>query len=310
MSVEIVPYESRHLETLRRLVRDGGLAGEFDFLVQPGQLEEKLTDPYLAPDCVFLGRDGGRTVGFSLAFVVPATGGGAWAAIRLGVDASARRRGLGSALLARVAERLASSRFEGGVHELGLAAFMPNPAAEAFAAAHGFEHTRWFWRMERPTAPAPDLNWPAGIEPRMFVGSEAAIADYNDAYNASFARHYHFVPSTLATLRRRLEHPGALADGLLLAYRGDCCVGFCRNERMSSTGVIGVLGTIPEARGIGLGRALLRWAIASFGSRGFPRVGLMVDGENESALALYRSEGFEIERTRRFWRRSSGPEST
>lgn len=304
MNFTVVPFECLHLEGLRALIRDGGLASEFDMLVQPGQIEAKLADPYLAPGNVFLGRIGGRTVGFGLAFVVPETGGGAWAAIRIGVHESARRRGLGSALHARVVERLGAMRYEGGIREFGLAAFMPNPAAEAFAAHHGFDHARWFWRMERPALPVPRVSWPPGIEPRMFVRSGTAIEDFNDVYNASFAAHYHFVPSTIETLRRRLTQPGALADGVLLAYRGNRCVGFCRNERLGASGVIGTLGTVPQARGIGLGRALLRWAVASFGARGFSRVGLMVDGENEGALALYRSEGFEIVRTRRLWRRS------
>jgi mycothiol synthase len=220
------------------------------------------------------------------------------------VSESFRRRRLGSTILERTLARLAALDRPGGIVELGMSAFVPNPAAEAFAAHHGFRHARWFWRMERPTAPAPEPHWPPGIELRMYDDSERAGADWNDAYNDSFAEHYHFVPSTLESLRQRLRSPDALADGILLAYRDGRCVGFCRNERVRSTGVVGILGTVRAARGIGLGRAMLRWAIASFGARGFPRIGLMVDGENEGALALYRSEGFEIARTRRLWSRS------
>jgi len=35
-------------------------------------------------------------------------------------------------------------------------------------------------------------------------------------------------------------------------------------------------------------------------------VTLLVDGDNENALGLYRSEGFEIARTRRIWGRAAG----
>jgi ribosomal protein S18 acetylase RimI-like enzyme len=36
-------------------------------------------------------------------------------------------------------------------------------------------------------------------------------------------------------------------------------------------------------------------------------VTLVVDGENEGALRLYRSEGFEVTRTRRLWGRALDP---
>ncbi|TMQ68516.1 MAG: GNAT family N-acetyltransferase [Candidatus Eisenbacteria bacterium] len=55
------------------------------------------------------------------------------------------------------------------------------------------------------------------------------------------------------------------------------------------------------ARGIGLGRALLRWAVGWLERKEAPRAWLMVDGDNESALRLYRSEGFEVTRTRHVW---------
>ena len=60
---------------------------------------------------------------------------------------------------------------------------------------------------------------------------------------------------------------------------------------------------MPAARGIGLGRALLRWGVAWLERESALPVTLMVDGANEGALALYRSEGFAVTRTRRAWAR-------
>ena len=97
--------------------------------------------------------------------------------------------------------------------------------------------------------------------------------------------------------------PDFRPEYLMLAYRGEHCVGFCRNEAVGDTGLIGVLGVARAARGIGLGRALLRWGVGALSAQGFRRVALYVDGENENALSLYRSEGFTVERTRRFWER-------
>ena len=155
--------------------------------------------------------------------------------------------------------------------------------------------------MERPGAACPEPEWPRGVSLRVYDGSEQALADWNSAYNASFAGHYRYVPATLELTRQHALSSHFLKDGLGLAYRDGRCVGLCRNEWMGNEGEIGVLGVVPEARGIGLGRALLRWGARYFIALGEKHVTLRVDGENESALGLYRSEGFEVVRTRDLW---------
>src|SRR5262249_16857955 len=116
-----------------------------------------------------------------------------------------------------------------------------------------------------------------------------------------FASHYRFLPISFEALRVLTKKPGFRADGTLLAYRDGKPVGFCRNEVFAGRGEIGTLGTVHAARGIGLGRALLRCGLACL-ARDTPNPGTWcVDGENEGALALYRWEGFEVDRTRRIW---------
>jgi hypothetical protein len=58
--------------------------------------------------------------------------------------------------------------------------------------------------------------------------------------------------------------------------------------------------------GVGAGvrrrrRALLRGGVRFLAGCGFGRVALMVDGAIDGALALYRSEGFEVARTHELW---------
>ena len=182
-----------------------------------------------------------------------------------------------------------------------MSAWRPNEAAAAFVRHHGYGHARTFWKMERASADLAEPEWPRGIAVRVFDGSERALSDWNEAYNASFARHYRFVPSSLELRRQIAATPHFLTDGLALAYRDGRCVGFCVNERVGKEAEIGVLGVVPDVQGLGLGRALLRWGVAWFVSRGDRSVTLRVDGENESALGLYRSEGFEVSRTRDLW---------
>lgn len=60
----------------------------------------------------------------------------------------------------------------------------------------------------------------------------------------------------------------------------------------SSSGELYVLGTVPEARGRGLGKELLLKAIAAIELRGYQYVDLYVDSSNKVAVNLYESLGF------------------
>jgi ribosomal protein S18 acetylase RimI-like enzyme len=102
-------------------------------------------------------------------------------------------------------------------------------------------------------------------------------------------------------VRALVQKAGFRADGIVIAYRDGEVAGFCRNELFAARGEIGTVGTLPAARGIGLGRALLRWGVAWLERETPHPITLLVDGDNEGALGLYRSEGFEITRRRHLW---------
>ena len=301
MSLDISRSGEDERGVLLALIRDPALVLEFDALAEPDYLEHKLSDPLCVRECTLLARWKGEPAGFGFAYVLPRAEGGAWGALRIGVAGGARRRGIGSALHAALTRGLGARTTPGGLRELTLSAWRPNEAAAAFAQRHGYGHARTFWKMERPSAGSAKPEWPRGVAVRVFDGSERALSDWNEAYNASFARHYRYVPSTLEHARQLAATPHFLSDGLALAYRDGRCVGLCRNERIGKEAEIGVLGVVPEAQGLGLGRALLRWGVAWFGARGDRSVTLRVDGENESARGLYRAEGFEVSRTRDLW---------
>jgi mycothiol synthase len=158
--------------------------------------------------------------------------------------------------------------------------------------------------MERPRGLAvPEPVWPAGVTVRTLDGSDAMLADWNDAYNQSFAEHYRYIPSPLEHVRELAAAPGFHPDGIVLAYRDAQVVGFCRTEQHGTRGEISTLGTSPAARGIGLGRALLRWGVRWLEANSPGAITLLVDGQNDGALSLYKSEGFAVTRTRGLWKR-------
>lgn len=55
---------------------------------------------------------------------------------------------------------------------------------------------------------------------------------------------------------------------------------------------LGYLGVVPAARGRGLGKELLRFAVRAADALGFADLSLSVDVRNEPALRLYRGHGF------------------
>jgi mycothiol synthase len=295
MSTEIRRYQPSDLEALGSLIQDPSLASEFDLLQGPNAIEAWLVDPFHEPELLSLAFVNGEPAGFAGALILRPRGS-AYAILRLGVIEAHRRRSLGTQLLERVDSGLGERHPE--ARELSCSFWLPSAAAEAFVTRRGLERVRTFWMMERPRGAVPEPAWPAGIRLQFHDGSERNYRDITAAYNDSFAQHYHSPVTTVEETRALFTRPGFRADGYVLAYRGDACLGFCRCELHALRGEIGILGTVEAARGIGLGRALLRWGVGWLEREGAARVTLLVDGENENALRLYRSEGFEVARTR------------
>lgn len=298
MAIELRKLTPEHVETLRGLVSHSSLATEFSILLGPDALESWLADPFLDPESSCIAFLDGESVGFGFTHVLPSWTG-KFCAMRCGVLDAHRRNRLGTAMLAASIEGV--KRRHPDAHEFVISSWMPNDAAAHFALKNGLTHERWFWLMEQAPDMAREPEWPQGIETRVLDGSEKMLADWCDTYNRSFRHHYHGVISTIDDCRAIAARPGARPDGTLLAYRDGAVVGFCRNELREAAGEVGVLGVVEEARGIGLGRALLRWGSNWLRAAGTPKVTLVVDGENESALALYRSEGFRVTREREVW---------
>lgn len=294
MTFDLRPHDPAHHAAWRVLLAEPSIALQYDAFQGDGGLAHKLADPHLRPETIRFAFDGEAMVGFAFAWVL-GSGEAAWGILRVAVHPSHRRRGLGRTLAREVSAAVTAL----GVRDHYTSVWQPAEDGEAFAGSMGYTHARWFWMMERARGAVPSPAWPAGITVRVFDRSEAMLRDWNDAYNGSFIDHWHYVPSSLENARRISEAPDFPADGLALAYRGTEPVGFCRCELYPTRGEIGVLGTTRAARGIGLGRALLRWGVDWLESHTTTPVTLLVDGDNERALSLYRSEGFEVRRTRR-----------
>lgn len=81
------------------------------------------------------------------------------------------------------------------------------------------------------------------------------------------------------------------------AWQGGAAVGYTQTRCWTSLWASGTeaqlddLFVVPSARGRGVGRSLLRHALARAAARGARRFGLNTNEGNQAAQALYRSEG-------------------
>jgi mycothiol synthase len=221
------------------------------------------------------------------------------------VEPAYRRVGIGRALVEASEAELALSP-DG---PLVLFPSHGSVGAIAFLEALGFQYDHSFWRLELDSGRHDRLPLlPGDIELTRY--SEIEILAYIDLINATFADH----PTPMRVTLEQIEHihahkdfdPAAIA---LLRNRSAQLVGFCTtgidDENGSLVGKIELVGVLRDYRGRGLGRFLLLWGIDRLRSMGIETIELNVDGENENALGLYRSVGFEAVEEWPQWMRAS-----
>jgi mycothiol synthase len=287
-------------EVLQDLLTDPGIMSEYAPLIETGEFRSPLGHPCLHPGGFWLAWQDGQAVGFGMLLVMQSAHG-PWAFLRIGVRAAHRRRGIGSMLLAEAERALAALPRDQALIGLAVSAWLTTPEAEPFLESRGFSHFRFWWNMERPIGPVEAVSWPADLDLLPFDGSDHALREWTDCYNDSFAARFPSHIGSVEETRELTTRPFFRADGCLLVWKELRCVGFCRCSLQKDHGEIDVLAVRPEAQGAGLGRTLLRWGIAWLQAHDAPRVRLLVDGDNEQALRLYRSEGFDVAATRRMW---------
>lgn len=218
----------------------------------------------------------------------------AWAWMH--VHPAYRLRGIGGALYGGIVRYAAESKGPA-------ATFTPNKQATLlieFLERRGYTTERYFWDMQLPADVEVDEKpvLPPGFSVRTFVpGQDEEV--FMQVRNVSFAEHYGSSQRTPEEIREMTTQPNFRPEGLFFAFDGDKVAGFCLTaihpdeceRRGEGVGHIDLLGTVPEARGRGVGRALLLTGI-EYLRREVPIVELDVEGKNSSALALYKSVGF------------------
>lgn len=238
----------------------------------------------------------GRPLGLALFRPLDAGPGGPPERIEaeLAVDPAHRGRGHGRRLLAELLRQ---------APETVVWAHGRLPAAVALAREAGMRPGRVLLRLARPLGPEDDEagEAPAGV--RLAAFRPGVDEDAFLALNAEvFAEHPEQGALDRRGLAARMAEPWFRAEDLLLAFDeedgrllGYDWLKIDPGSGPGRQGEIYVVGVAAAAAGLGLGRALMRAGLARMRARGAERTTLYVEGDNERALRLYRSLGYQEE---------------
>ncbi|ONH30225.1 mycothiol synthase [Pseudofrankia asymbiotica] len=246
-------------------------------------------------------------------------GGGAWEA-ELVVRPDRRRRGVGSALVEALVQRVAS---ESPAEEsaaaspatLDIWAHGDSAAAAALATRRGFERGRVLLQLRRSLVTdaksadeeLPEPTWPADVTVRRFEPGRDERAWL--ALNAlAFASHPEQGRWTEQDLLPREAEPWFDPAGFFLAERDGELVGFhwtkvhaedptppggqAGPDGALPIGEVYVVGVDPSRAGGGLGRALTLAGLRHLRARGLTAVMLYTDEDNARAVRMYERLGF------------------
>lgn len=170
----------------------------------------------------------------------------------------------------------------------------------------GFQHIRIYFEMLRRRAgTSAHSAFPEGVRVERVLlaeSSDEVIARLAQIRNESFVDHYNYAPMPAERLVNILRSTDTVFSVTFAIVDGRTA-GFVLSEdrppREGETaereGWVAVLGVVGPYRRRGLGRTLLLDSVKWLEDRGVMKIRLLVDAENEKALGMYRSAGFEVD---------------
>lgn len=202
------------------------------------------------------------------------------------VDPAHRRRGIGSALLDRALALLG----ERSCPSVLLVAPRAGESGRRFAAARGapFHHAEHHMALDGPPAgPPPARPSTEGlvVRPATEADRTAVASILEEAFGPGASSFDAAGPHEVALV---VERAATVVGGLRLSLEGD------------AAGVYG-LAVRSSERGKGIGRAALYEVCLEARRRGASKVTLEVEVDNDRALGLYTSVGFERRTTEEYF---------
>ncbi len=230
---------------------------------------------------------------------------------RLRQDAAAVDR-----LLGRIELRLEeiSSEYQSGL-QVRLSCYdkLEDDLARAFER-RGYRMVRYYARLDRQDIARLEPPEPPGTVTVRLLRPDEEAPEYLDVYNRAGRGGFDFHPLSLGLLEEHFTTSFFQPELNFVAVEGDIIVGYCENYLIPERerdgvrwGIVSDLGVVPEARGRGIGRALLRRGMLALRDAGAESVCLWMDYANPfGAKRLYYSEGFRDRYVTRQYARDEG----
>lgn len=300
------PSTRDDLETIAALIQT--IDRHDEGIVEPvrGHIEDEWANPLFDAegDTLVVAPESGGLAAYATAWgIEPSTSVEAW----INVHPDHRGRGLGTWLVGWAEAR--SRRYLGrpGTSTLLRPSVFSSGTGGAFLEGLGYRHVRTFWHMERRLEGNEEAgNAPDGVSIRPYRDGDGPVL--HRVLEASFEGHFGFEPMAYDTWEAAtLRAPSSDLSLVFLAERGGELVGALTTAIDEEEPWVAELGVLEAHRGTGIGRALLRRALAELAARGWTIVKLNVDGENRSgATRLYESAGMTRGRSWHFYEKRIG----
>lgn len=217
------------------------------------------------------------------------------------------------------------------VQQIDATAFADDDRQHAWLAKHGYQKVRSWWQMSRPVVPEEKQLAPVDGERGVVVrrvrregGTEAGtmpleedLRVVHDVLESAFTDHFNSYEESFDEFVHRLrEDPGHRWDHWWIAEIVDgpggtedpepagTLVGTWSSgdEGQTDGSYVAYIGVLENARGRGVGKALLHTIIADAAERGRDRVGLEVDADSPTgAHELYTALGWVTKYVSESW---------
>jgi len=170
--------------------------------------------------------------------------------------------------------------------------------SQELAVAAGFQRVGVRLTLHRDVTEQDDGSLPLGIRPCQAADIAALMKIARRAYSRTrFFADARFDRARCAELYETWLRKSCrgLADAVWVADSDAGPAGYitCRRQNRE-TGEIGLLGVRPENQGQGLGRRLLAAALAWGTRHGLKRMRVVTQGDNVTAVRVYRQAGFAV----------------
>lgn len=257
-----------------------------------------MDHPRFGRDTSWVAEMGGKVVGYLENFINVSDPSDSRFVFDLLVHPEYRRCGIGTVLWNKGLEACRRKGFQW----YGTSAYSTSASGIRFLEERGASYDISMWKMHMPRAsfrPGPRQH-------RAVVRQFRDDSDYEliaRMWNETFFEHWGFSPAVEADTRHLGKGPFWNPRIVLFAEVDGQVMGMCRNEICPlNEGWIEVLGVKPEARGTGLGRFLLDRSVELMIELGATSLALNVMANNQGALQLYRSSGFEAQLEKKIYR--------